>query len=118
MEAVSKARDQLLLDLFTTAIEGGINYWAEVESYHYLKDGKDDVLGFHAVIDEIEAGCRYTVDRSVIDMGLRRARRTPGIHFSTEPPPVVVTDDTDWDFDAGDADMIVQLGLFGEVVYG
>jgi hypothetical protein len=25
---------------------------------------------------------------------------------------------SDWDYDAGDADVIVQLALFGEVIYG
>lgn len=119
------ARDQLIFDLFTTAIEGGINYWATVESYHWQNEDVEDHIGFYADIHETEAEHpsqrNWRIDRHrmvrgyVLAAGLWRNK----ISWSSgEKPPRVVTDDTDWDFDAGDADVIVQLGLFEEVIYG
>ncbi len=121
---MTTARDQLYLDIFTTAMEGGIGYWALARSYHWLhNDGQpgvqpvEDVLGFYADIAECDDGGdtteRHRIDRAVIARGYTLAtgewrNRLP---WSTEPPPLVITDDTDWDFDAGDADTIVQLGL-------
>ncbi len=42
--------DQLLFDLFTTAVEGGTGYWAQVDDYHLWlnsdhRDG-EDLFGF------------------------------------------------------------------------
>lgn len=124
--------DHWYLDIFTTAIEGGINYWAQVETYHWTTDGGlagADVIGFYADIIDVEhtdalglgltsdVTVEHRIDRNTIMAGLEHAR-TAAVSWSTEPPPFVFTRDTDWDFDAGDADMIVQLGLFGEVIYG
>lgn len=128
---MSAARDQLLADIFTTAIEGGINYWSECSSYHWRNpDGTDDLRGFKADINDLynlldpdddDSGQPHHVDRSTLVKGYTLATTThrDRIRWSCgEQPPLVITDDTDWDYDAGDADVIVQLGLFGEVVYG
>lgn len=57
---LTEARKQFLHNIFTTAIEGGINYWADVEAYHWLMKGhnadtgevfsQDDLDSFYAVI--------------------------------------------------------------------
>ena len=127
-------RDKLLHYLFTTALEGGIVYWSQCSRYHWMigppahdveRPSEEDWRGFYAEIVEVGDGDDeepHRIDRSVVSRGLRLAAMEPWrnkIRWSSgEKPPLVVTDDTDWDFDAGDADMIVQLGLFGEVVYG
>lgn len=119
------ALEQLLLDLFTTALEGGIGYWSGCTSYHWInEDDSEDVQGFYADIvesdDEVIIG-EHHIDRSVLAKGYRLATTTwrDRLDWSSgEKPPLVVGPDTDWDFDAGDADMIVQLGLFEDVVYG
>lgn len=110
----SSAREQMLHDLLITAIEGGISYWAYVTSY--------DAAQGHATIIEAEEedeGAR-AVDHKVMAKGYRLATTEwrDRIAWSTSKPPLVITSDTDWDYDAGDADVILQLGLFGEVVYG
>lgn len=115
--------DQLLLDLFTTALEGGINYWSWCKEYHWMNpDESSDYKGFRALIAEEdgEDQVAYTIDRDVLLRGYTLATTAwrENIRWSSEKPPVVVTRNTDWDFDAGDADCIVQLGLFGQVVYG
>jgi hypothetical protein len=114
-------RDQLYFDIFVTACEGGINYWAQRDSYHIWLDvdaGTEDVLGFYADVNETDDGeemtARHRIDRQTIIRGYNRATSKEWrdkIRWSTEAPPLFVDDDTDWDFDAGDADTIVQLGL-------
>ena len=128
-------RDQLLFHLFVTALEGGIGYWSQCSTYHNSRPDdnatpyQDDIFGFHAVIHEIDDESAtfeelpvHRIDRTVIAKGYRLATskewRNRLAWSSGEKPPFIVTADTDWDFDAGDADMIVQLGLFGDVVYG
>lgn len=157
------ALDQLLLDLFTTALEGGINYWSVCHTYHWSnEDGSEDHQGFYADVsdsdeyaeylqavkaqedalarrqtetfeeafDRISGKTRapavpvlktYRINRTTMAQGYRLATtlwRDRISWSSGEKPPLVVGPETDWDYDAGDADMIVQLGLFGAVVYG
>jgi hypothetical protein len=124
------ALDQLLLDLFTTALEGGINYWSHCTTYHWstsqddltLGVGLEDHQGFYAdIIDADDEATDYRIDRKVLAKGYRLATTTwrDRLDWSSgEKPPLVVGPETDWDFDASDADMIVQLGLFEDVVYG
>jgi hypothetical protein len=133
---MSATLDQMLLNIFTTALEGGINYWSECNGYHWMiSDGSpaedvegyvEDYKGFYANItnvvaeDEERYGKHYQINRNVVakGYGLACGRHRNLLNWSSERPPVVVGPETEWDFDASDADMIVQLGLFEEVVYG
>lgn len=145
---MTSPRDQLLFDTFVTAMEGGIGYWSYCEKYHWMfpvaqpaevdmsavkemglaalvvaavsRYGEDDVLGFYAEIVEEEEDKKHRIDRTVMERGLKLAATTwrDKLHWSDGKPPLVVTEDTDWVPDAGDADMVVQLGLFGDVIYG
>lgn len=122
---MSNARNELLHAIFTTAIEGGVNYWSECRSYRWSVDGtgnESDLIGFQAMLRDSETGKEWlTVNRETISEGYRLASTTykDRISWSSgDNPPLVITDDTDWDFDAMDADVIVQLGLFGDVIYG
>jgi hypothetical protein len=113
-------------------MEGGIGYWSEASSYHWAEpsvlkhypDGTmvhEDHQGFYADIIESEDETPHRIDRRVMAHGYRLATTTYKERFfwsSGEKPPLVVGPDTDWDFDATDADAIVQLGLFGDVRYG
>lgn len=122
--------DQMIADIFTTAIEGGINYWSWTDEYHWMKeDGSYDFFNFYAVIEETDNGPKHRIDRETIVRGYILATESyqgDEIYWSTSAPlskkkilsPSYVDDEDAWDFDAGDADIIVQLGLFGEVVYG
>jgi hypothetical protein len=107
-------RNQLMLDLFITALEGGIGYWAKASEYD------PEAVDFYATVYDVEDDEWFRIDAKIIAKGYRLATSEwrNRIAWSTDKPPVVITEDTDWDFDAGDADVIVQLGLFGEVVYG
>ena len=115
------ALDQHYFNLFITACEGGVNYWAQVDEYHWHTHLADDVYGFSAVlVDHEDDEQVWELDRSVIarGWGLATGEWRSKISWSTGEPPVVWTESSYWDYDAEDADAIVQLGLFGDVVYG
>jgi hypothetical protein len=149
MTTTNLYRHQFVLDIFTTALEGGIGYWSYALNYHWqADDGTDDVMGFYADIivplSDLPEGdtpvtpvevdlplagptaCgKLRIDRSVILKGLRLGATTAeaGNYYwqcGCGKPPLVLTDESceDWDYDALDADAIVQYGLFGKVVFG
>lgn len=121
-------RDQLMLDLFTTALEGGIGYWSKCSEYKWRDaEARDDPSWYWATIHEMgddeepfEDWPVHRIDHGVMEKGYAQACAgwRDKISWSTDKPPIVIDDDTDWDYDAGDADVIVQLGLFGDVRYG
>jgi hypothetical protein len=130
-DEINKIYDQQMLDIFTTALEGGINYWASVDAYHWSnEDGSDDIFGFYAKIREMEDNPNtvYLINREIIERGYKLATEDfrEKISWSTDYPPHkdeffksrVIDYDCPWDFDAGDADCILQLGIFGEVIFG
>lgn len=115
---------QMLLDLFTTALEGGIGYWSVCTRYRWRRpDGEDDVEGFHADVEETEtdedAPPTHRIDRDTILRGLAHfAQPGQGYRHVRQVARAVLAGDEDVDYDAEDADAIVQAGLFGEVIYG
>lgn len=122
---MSAHRDQLLHGLFTTALEGGIGYWSECSDYWWGNSLEDeDLSGFYADIVETGDGdveIAHKITRTTISKGYALATSADWrnrLGWSSHKPPIVPTEDDDWDYDASDADMIVQLGLFGDVVYG
>ena len=123
---------------FTTAMEGGVNYWASVENYRWaLRDASgalvkdsfgdpcEDFTGFTATLldNEDEDAEPRVVNREVIERGIRaiangtartNAKLRKEMLVASNAPEMV----GDLDLDAADADCIVQAGLFGEVIYG
>lgn len=109
-------------DVFVTACEGGINYWAEVDQYHWSDgNGNDDLFGFFAVIHDGEDPTKFRVDASVIANGLQRVSAGPVEHLGEGLRANIVKATIAGDageIDANDADTIVQVGLFGRIIYG
>lgn len=149
------ARKQCLFDLFITALEGGIGYWASVRDYHWrAADGGEDLDGFSATVIDGEHWSEAIADvrERLADAGESRKPRLPEVQalLSERGQWHVVNADTiarglgrikrgevqlnqdmarniklfdrtngaEGDPDAADADVIVQLGLFGALVYG
>lgn len=116
--AKSAKREQFIQDLFVTAIEGGIDYWANFQSINKI-DKPGDTLGWwyesvHIIDDD---GDSYVIDKNTIVKGINmlvklNADRDKHLILANR------TNGDDGDFDALDADKIVQFGLFGELVYG
>jgi hypothetical protein len=125
---------------FTSAIEGGINYWAKVLKYS-AKDNpktKEDWGNFSATIQVTEfsedetdprlassvngqmTGKTYKVDRSTLSKGMRLvASGKTNVHPSYASRfAVALKDSASADLDALDADIAIQAGIFGEVIFG
>lgn len=122
---------EMLRDWFTTAFEGGIGYWARAETYRW---DVADPAEVQAVIvpadaedDEFE---RTTVTLATIKDGLVKiaAGETTAPHRLVGLCTVILREigrGTRWldldeasDFDADDADAVVQIAVLGSLVYG
>lgn len=122
MPTMPSTTDQMYFDIFTTALEGGIGYWSECSRYRWQnQDGTENVKGFEAVVTEFDETNALTINRAVISKGVRMYLSSDEIKYLHRNPSMTKflrTRGEDGDFDAGNADIIVQIALFGEVVYG
>tara|TARA_R110002020_G_scaffold4537_1_gene19766 strand:- start:40 stop:456 length:417 start_codon:yes stop_codon:yes gene_type:complete len=130
---------ELLKDLFTTAIEGGINYWADVTAYkHSINDWFATIETEDVTEDAREdEWCSLRIDEKTILKGIKLFaketdfdRENKNIHPDSDHanlsricvqlvnPYGPVTELDFFDYDCLDADAVVQMGLFGEVIYG
>lgn len=107
--------DQILVTAFDGNY-GGSLYWADVleikkESHPY---GRSDMWSLILIQDK-EDGEKHLVDRERLAQGLKLYIESDMIsdgHLADTIQSVAT------DFDANDADHIVQLAIFGEVQYG
>lgn len=120
----SPERTQFLNDLLITAIEGGMtSQWAEFRSIE-----RDEELNIvkAVLVDEYDpvdmAPQSWTVTIDTMAKGLAVHRNDPAFTEQCEGGNGLTladrTNGEDGDYDAIDADAILQLGLFGKVVFG
>lgn len=114
----SAAREQFIQDILVTAIDDGIEYWANYQSINRI-DKPEDILGWWYESAHIldEDGDSYVIDKNTIIKGInmivkRNAERDKALILANR------TNGYEGDFDALDADKIVQFGLFGSLIYG
>lgn len=134
----SAERLQFLHDVMCHALEGGVGYWSAADEITMHEDedlwyrsytlyctdgGKEPVECGDPSKDAVCQGHR--VDPEVVARGLDLATRagkddkTIGWHYSQRDHVIRAARENDAvDVDSGDADCIVQLGIFGEVIYG
>lgn len=118
----TRTRTDVLFTTFITALEGGIGYWSDCETYRWRKPGTDDEdrEGFEATVLVDGRGDPVAINADVIRRGFLKLQ-DEGVQVS---PTIQQAGLLAWfcpdqdDLDATDADVIVQLGLFGEIVYG
>jgi hypothetical protein len=114
----TEVEDEFIRDIFTTALEGGIGYWSACALYRWDTVQPNE---FVAVIHELDPdddetadehgyGPAINIDHAVIVAGLTK--------MAEKYPQQFLDIVKDEDYDAGDADIIVQLAIFGEVKYG
>jgi hypothetical protein len=153
MRARSPQRAEFLAGIITTALEGGIGYWAAAEEYRWFdpdlsggtaEPGPGGTCTAYAVLvpNQGEAGSEdwpvtddgprftLTLDEVARALGLIRAGGVPGLSDTGMIRRMVMVcdryngQDVDgaafWagDIDADVADAIVQVAVFGDVVYG
>jgi hypothetical protein len=115
-------KDEFYDDILTTAVEGGINYWATVRNYKWSDDAETTVE-VREDPDAAEGRAQWVkVDRASI-------RRAVGIIIDRSNDLDLREDyrvrigqayreNDAGDLDAFDADIIVQVAVLGNVVYG
>lgn len=116
--------EQYAKDVFETAIEGGINYWADI--YEEVTD--DEGRNWYAKIEPEGNGTGSVLDWWTIMSGTQRLVAQPEANDVTTVTQVIAvlkeaaeTDDYEKFLNMYDvewADIIVQYGLFGELVFG
>ena len=116
--------DELIEDILCTAFEGGITYWADniscEDNKHMSKVGgwkheyltrtkkKDAVMYIH----ELETGEKYPITKKLIIDALQKMD-DPEYGWTKALDRIL-----NEQYDADDADIVVQTACFGEVVYG
>jgi len=116
--------DQNIDDIICTAFEGGINYWCRCANvadadWHGAEYASDVVSrgGTLFVIDDEDPKRELLLTKekmiASIPIVFQRVmdKRGAGRRSSLE-------EWLDGEYDAGDADMIIQQALFGEIIYG
>lgn len=113
------SREQFLDDVVTTALEGGIGYWSVCSAYEW------DGVPARAQIQEMDYdgepdGPLMEVDRALIRKGIKEILAGES---NVNATTVAYVQEANKYNDAGDvdadvADAIVQVGLFGNLVYG
>ena len=112
----------IVTDILITAFEGGSNYWIkEVQCRNWPKEAVfasevpanggylDIIVKDTDYPDEIET---HQIDLASILEGIRLYCEDREIH------PATLFDERHGDYDASDADGILQFACFGELVYG
>lgn len=134
----SGERANFLASIIITAVEGGINYWASVSDYRWWDptlDGgtavhHDGIPNAYVTVHESERddedgyeGVLITVEHIARALGTLRQGPVTGLAESLRADIVAQDrangeDETHQDIDAGLADCILQVAMFGTVVYG
>lgn len=120
----SPERTEFLADILTTAVEGGINYWAEVSDYTWDFDnpGVAFVRVYCIEDDDLTPPEGVPVDIEKIAKAIARILN-PEIPTDLSATNVKMIGDASKENDAGDvdadlADCIMQVAVLGDVIYG
>lgn len=129
---MNEKQTELLEDVLTTAIEGGINYWAEGCGFQRHPVGHPRFLSYYACSlranaedDDAERRTWKPVTLETVQEGVRRIlagelRREQVTNAYHVAACVMIQrgDSDNVDYDAETADLILQAALFNEIVYG
>jgi hypothetical protein len=130
MTARSTERAQFLADIITTAVEGGINSWAHVDSYRWHDDTLCDPGCKHGpgdpwaratlVADDDGAQFDLTADQVARALGLIRDGNAADLELGDGLRLLILHADRKndaGDIDAIGASAIVEIAWFGKVTY-
>jgi hypothetical protein len=128
----SPDRERFLADVIVTAVEGGIGYWSQVSDYRWWSDligGHNATAVFetsvivYPLLDD-ESG--YSVNGVPVGIdsiarAIERIKSDRSIRLSDAYLARILIADRDNDagnLDSDDADVIVQVAVLGDVIYG
>jgi hypothetical protein len=97
----------MVQDLFVTACEGGINYWADVSNYDFVK--------ITATVLDIEDRTEYNVNACTIIDGVLTV--ADSLRYD-DTYLALMQEIQHTTYDAIGADIVLQMGIFGELIYG
>ena len=111
--------NETMHSVFVTALEGGISYWSECTVY---KPGDDGGTGWYAIVTEDGREGRVRIDATTIRNGLRLLLGGT-VRVREDIIRAGWRETTTWneptgDLDAEGADVVVQLGIYGRIIYG
>jgi hypothetical protein len=134
----TEERTEFLGDIITAAVEGGTGYWAQVSQYQYVDrwsepEGRIAVCvgtrqagGARATLHEMndeETGYKaegLLLNADAVARGLGKIKRGE-VQINDSLRALIMRADADndaGDIDADAADVITQVALLGEIVYG
>lgn len=126
---VLRVENQLLADILTTAVEGGIQYWCEVIRYN---TGENPSHNSATIVESVdgEVSEPYQVDIDTVRLGMERMLNQTPANTSTSTMVAAtyyqlwtwlkdsVEDNDATMVDADVADAVLQFALFDEMRYG
>lgn len=133
MTTRSAERTEFLSDIIIGAVEGGTGYWAQVSAYQYVMDGEVTVYTgkregdlTRAVLHELnddETGYKdeaLVLDIDAVARALGKIKRGEVTLNSTLKGYILTADSENdaGDIDSDCADVIAQIALLGDLVYG
>jgi hypothetical protein len=107
--------EQMLKDILITCVEGGSNYWL-VGCRTHSRDAEGNYLKLIEPRSE-EGVTLPTIDLKTIEAGIAKLF-TPGVLPLRHDLRHELLKGAEADIDAFDADTLLQLGVFGELIYG
>lgn len=126
-------RDEFLNDIIIGSVEGGSNYWAQCSHYQYVDDDgttkfvvgsrtASDRTDTYAVLHDMEQDATaepLVVDKTTVRKGIEKISAGGVVNWLLTDAIKYADKNNDAGvLDAEGYDVIVQAGLFGEVVYG
>ena len=117
-------RKNFLASVLVTAVEGGIDYWADVGNYTWAQDDRGNLTGASVEVkerDERELTDKWIpIDLKIIAAGISSIK-SGKVNMNPKIVGYVTMSDVENDaseVDSEVADCIVQAALFGQLVYG
>lgn len=125
-------RESVMASIIITAVEGGVNYWADVDDYTWYADWLDDGNSgpaanggdnAYAILRDREEGTTHEVTLEIVADAVERIAAGEAFSYLSDGVRSVATainayNEPVMGLDAMVADQIVQAAVFGEVVYG
>jgi hypothetical protein len=119
---VVKLDSEFVGEVFITALEGGVQCWAQVDRYSWREGNAVLVVSDEEILSlEVKEGEKnYPVSHETVRKGLERIAEGEVKGMRAARPLILkaLVEGDAGQVDAGLADCVVQAGIFGEVVYG
>jgi len=109
---------RLLADILITAAEGVNSWWLVTAYRHDYQTGRDVEDVMMMIVDVEVEDCEFKVTLDTIHKGIKRIITEDLVCAQIRKDIVLaITEDDASSIDSNDADCIVQVGLFGKLVY-